>query len=239
MAKYIFKLIKHNNMKKLLIISFLLFVLGIITQCQEDKTFKVPVVFEQGFKFSTNGVIQTTPYTGSGTSNMVYPGIGIPLSNGTSWGTSIVNNSVNWNTAYSWGNHTGLYRLTTWVPSWSDVTNKPIFSTVATTGSYNSLLNIPTTFPPTIHTHDYADITGNFPPFMHTHDWADITNKPEEINLQDAILLLDYVSLPQKTTDQINSLNIPTGNVGLVWDKTLGVVKIWNGSGWKILITGQ
>jgi hypothetical protein len=34
-----------------------------------------------------------------------YPSIGIPLSNGTSWGTSIVNNSANWNTAFGWGNH--------------------------------------------------------------------------------------------------------------------------------------
>lgn len=40
---------------------------------------------------------------------MVYPGSGIPLSTGSSWGTSITNNSTNWNTAYSWGNHAGLY----------------------------------------------------------------------------------------------------------------------------------
>ena len=37
--------------------------------------------------------------------SMVYPSAGIPLSNGTSWGTSIVNNSANWNTAYGWGDH--------------------------------------------------------------------------------------------------------------------------------------
>lgn len=44
------------------------------------------------------------------TSPMVYPGAGIPLSNGGSWGTSITNNSANWNTAFSWGNHAGLYQ---------------------------------------------------------------------------------------------------------------------------------
>jgi hypothetical protein len=32
---------------------------------------------------------------------MVYPGAGIPVSTGTAWGTSITNNSANWNTAYS------------------------------------------------------------------------------------------------------------------------------------------
>lgn len=34
-----------------------------------------------------------------------YPGAGIPLSTGSGWGTSLANNSANWNTAYSWGNH--------------------------------------------------------------------------------------------------------------------------------------
>lgn len=40
---------------------------------------------------------------------MVYPASGIPLSTGSAWGTSITNNSNNWNTAYGWGNHAGLY----------------------------------------------------------------------------------------------------------------------------------
>ena len=37
--------------------------------------------------------------------SMVYPGAGIALSTGTAWGTSITDNSANWNTAYGWGNH--------------------------------------------------------------------------------------------------------------------------------------
>lgn len=41
--------------------------------------------------------------------SMVYPGAGIPLSTGSTWGTSITNNSANWDTAYSWGDHSGLY----------------------------------------------------------------------------------------------------------------------------------
>jgi len=40
---------------------------------------------------------------------MVYPGAGIALSTGSSWDTSITNNSSDWNTAYGWGNHAGLY----------------------------------------------------------------------------------------------------------------------------------
>jgi hypothetical protein len=44
--------------------------------------------------------------------SMVYPGAGIPLSTGTAWGTSITNNSANWNTAYGWGNHASAGYLT-------------------------------------------------------------------------------------------------------------------------------
>ena len=41
--------------------------------------------------------------TGAG---MVYPAAGIALSTGSGWnGTSVVNNSANWNTAYGWGDH--------------------------------------------------------------------------------------------------------------------------------------
>jgi len=53
-------------------------------------------------------------------------------------------NSTNWNTAYGWGNHDGLYRPIAWVPAWSDITAKPDFATVATTGSYNDLTGTPT-----------------------------------------------------------------------------------------------
>lgn len=47
--------------------------------------------------------------TGSG---MTYPGAGIPISTGSAWGTSITNNSANWNTAYGWGNHASAGYLT-------------------------------------------------------------------------------------------------------------------------------
>lgn len=40
--------------------------------------------------------------------------------------------------------HSHPYRSNTWVPSWSDVTSKPSFATVATSGSYNDLSNKPT-----------------------------------------------------------------------------------------------
>jgi len=44
--------------------------------------------------------------------SMVYPGAGIAVSTGTAWGTSITDNSTNWNTAFSWGNHASAGYLT-------------------------------------------------------------------------------------------------------------------------------
>lgn len=42
----------------------------------------------------------------------VYPGVGIALSTGSAWDTSITNNSANWDTAYGWGNHTSAGYVT-------------------------------------------------------------------------------------------------------------------------------
>ena len=53
-------------------------------------------------------------------------------------------NISNWNTAFSWGNHAGLYRPIGYVPDWSEITNKPTLANVATSGSYNDLTNKPT-----------------------------------------------------------------------------------------------
>lgn len=52
-------------------------------------------------------------------------------------------NITNWSTAFGWGNHAGLYRPLSYVPSWNEITGKPAFATVATSGSYNDLLNKP------------------------------------------------------------------------------------------------
>lgn len=72
---------------------------------------------------------------------MVYPGAGIPISTGATWGASIVNNSTNWNTAYGWGNHAGLYSLLAHNHNLNDLTEK----------SWNSLTDKPTTFTPSSH----------------------------------------------------------------------------------------
>ena len=63
-------------------------------------------------------------------------------------------NISQWNTAFSWGNHstagylhasdtTGKWRPISYVPSWASITNKPSFSTVAVTGAYSDLSGTP------------------------------------------------------------------------------------------------
>jgi hypothetical protein len=72
------------------------------------------------FKVGENYTLVTVSGIGSVSSaqgNPIYPEAGIALSTGTTWTTSIVNNSSNWNTAYTdrlkWdGNSTGLVAAT-------------------------------------------------------------------------------------------------------------------------------
>ena len=50
-------------------------------------------------------------------------------------------NISNWNTAYSWGNHAGMYRPVSYVPSWSEITSNPFNITSPADGQivrYNS-----------------------------------------------------------------------------------------------------
>jgi hypothetical protein len=64
-------------------------------------------------KVLTSGGASAAPTWETPSSGMVYPGAGIALSTGSVWGTSITNNSANWNTAYGWGNHASAGYLTT------------------------------------------------------------------------------------------------------------------------------
>ncbi len=88
--------------------------------------------FSGSFPDLTNKPATLTGYGITDGMNTTHPAYGITQTN--------INN---WNTAFGWGNHSGLYRSNTWVPAWSDVTGKPTFATVATSGNYNDLSNKP------------------------------------------------------------------------------------------------
>lgn len=60
--------------------------------------------------------------------SMVYPDAGIALSTGSAWGTSITNNSANWNTAYGWGNHASAGYAPTASPTFTGTATAPVFA---------------------------------------------------------------------------------------------------------------
>jgi len=57
--------------------------------------------------------------------SMVYPAAGIAVSTGSAWGTSLTDNSSNWNTAFGWGNHAGLYSLLNHTHTFASLTSIP------------------------------------------------------------------------------------------------------------------
>ncbi len=71
------------------------------------------LIFELPSTYGTNGQVLSTNGSGilswqdGGAGSMTYPvGSGIPIVvSGASWGTTITDNSSNWNIAYGWGNH--------------------------------------------------------------------------------------------------------------------------------------
>lgn len=82
---------------------------------------------------------------GSGAITMVYPGAGIPISNGSGWGSSISNNSANWNTAYAWGNHATAGYLSSAVLSSYAPLDSPVFTgdvTMPGSGMWDHLGNV-------------------------------------------------------------------------------------------------
>lgn len=98
---------------------------------------------------------------------------------------------ANWNAAYSWGNHAGLYKAIGWLPTWAEVTGKPSFFS----GDYNDLINKPT-IPaaqvnsdwnatsgvaqilnkPSLFDGNYNSLTNK--PTLFSGSYTDLTNKP-------------------------------------------------------------
>ncbi len=118
-------------------------------------------------------------------------GYGITNAMTTSHAANVITstNISNWNTAYSWGNHAGLYRASTWVPAWTDVTGKPTFATIATSGDYADLSNAPA-LSAVATSGNYSDLSGN--PDLSTYATKDmnaenISNLADPVNEQDAV----------------------------------------------------
>lgn len=222
-------------MKKI-VIFILVLCLPLMTYCQaKDKIFTSIVKFNQGVQFSDN-TIQTTA---GGVGSMVYPDSGIPLSTGSAWGVSITNNSTNWNTAYSWGNHAGLYRSIGYIPTFASITGKP--TTLSGYGITDAALSThlhTTLYKPLTYVPTWAEILGKpiFATVATTGSYNDLVDKPE-VNLDVAISQLQGIKIPVLTATQISSISLVPGL--LLYNSTDNVLQIYTGTQWKVLMTNQ
>lgn len=76
-----------------------------------------------GIQTGTSGSninISGSPVTTTGTIT-----INIPTASATNRGALSTTDWSHFNSAYSWGDHAGLYRLVNWVPSFADISSKP------------------------------------------------------------------------------------------------------------------
>lgn len=104
---------------------------------------------------------------------------------------------TNWNTAYSWGNHSGLYRPITYVPTWSEIASKP------TTVSGFGIIDAVTT------TGDQM-ITGN-KTFSGTTTVITPVNATDAVNKAYVDSLMQYLKLLKDYIDVLNP--IPTNGL--------------------------
>lgn len=98
---------------------------------------------------------------------------------------------------------------------WDEITNKPQFATVASTGSYNDLVNTPTF--KTINNESIIG-TGNITIQAGASDWNDITNKPN----------FATVATTGSYNDLLNTPTIPAAQVNSDWNAVSGVSQILN-----------
>lgn len=117
--------------------------------------------------------------------------------------------------------------------AWADITGKPAFATVATTGAYADLTGKPALFSgvyadltgkPTLFSGNYADLSGiptTFPPAAHTQAWSTITSTPTTLagyGIADGVTsaaltsaLASYATTSSLTAGLAGKFNTPTG----------------------------
>jgi hypothetical protein len=116
----------------------------------------------------------------------------------------------NWNTAFGWGNHINLYRPISYVPSWNEITNKPLtFNPTSHTHTWNQITGVPETASRFPSWSEITDKPTSFTPSSHTHTINQVLDLQNELNSK-ANLIHNH------STDQITSgtLSVIRGGTG-------------------------
>ena len=171
-------------------------------------------------------------YAGSGAS-ISYPGAGIPLSTGVGWGTSITNNSTNWNTAYTdrlkWdGGATGLTASTGRLSLGGTTVGINLFTLINPSAITYLRLNADNSVS--------ALSLANMQTALGIADINSTLANTEELSV--AIPALTGVPLPKLSTTAINAISTPAEGLFL-HDLTLHVPKYYNGSAWTQFSTSS
>jgi hypothetical protein len=154
---------------------------------------------------STTAGVRSWIAPGSGGGAEYPSGSGIPIVvSGASWGTTITDNSANWNTAYGWGNHATAGYAPTNNATFTGTHVIPLPYTVGTT-SVTSVENYPTENYGTTGT---GDIVLNTGPTLTT------------VNITDVIKLTPTASPPAGATE------------GMIYADTDHHLYYYNGSTW-------
>lgn len=112
------------------------------------------------------------------------------------------------------------------------IQNTPYLGGSTGTVYWKDILEKPATYPPDVHNHDLL-----YRPISWVPTWNEILNKPVEQELKDAIPALQGIAIPRLTTTQIGGLTPVEGL--MVYDLTLHVMKYWNGTVWKVIVTAN
>lgn len=92
-------------------------------------------------------------------------------------------NITNWNAAFGWGNHSGLYRSVSYVPGWAEVTNKPttlnefgITDGMSTSHAANNVTA--TNITNWNAAFGWGNHTGLYRPITYVPAWSEVSSKP-------------------------------------------------------------
>jgi hypothetical protein len=126
---------------------------------------------------------------------------------------------TNWNTAFGWGNHAGLYRPIGYVPVWTEITSKPttltgygITDAMSTSHAANSITATDITNWNT--SYGWGNHAGLYRPIGYVPTWSEITGKPSGNNPGDMQYWngTDWIIVPVGSNGQVLTLTngIPT-----------------------------